>query len=432
MSRLIYFDHAATTPLHPRVLEAMLPYLGERFGNPSATYAPAREAQRAIEQARRSVADALDCRPTEVIFTSGGSESINAALKGVAFAQKMARVGDHVVTTAIEHHAVLHTCEYLEKFGLEVTYVPVDRHGLVNPDDIADAVNERTVLVSVMAANNEVGTIEPVAEIARALRERGRSLGRRIPLHTDAVQAAGTLDLDVEALGVDLLSLSAHKFGGPKGAGVLHLRRGTPFLPQQSGGGQERQRRAGTENVAGIVGTGLALRLSEESRDPNNRACLALSRRLAEGILPHIPESQLNGHPERRLANNVNVSFRGIKGEALLARLDELGIAASSGAACGSSSWEPSHVLLAMGIPMDMAVGSLRLTLGPSNSEEEVDYVLRLLPDLVRSLRDQAEPIRLGGRRRQASQATPNGSRGAPLSSTQGRRRPARLSRSHP
>jgi len=401
MSGLIYFDHAATTPLHPRVLEAMQPYLKERFGNPSGTYALAREAQRALDQARRSVADVLGCRSTEVVFTSGGSESINTALKGVAFAQKKARVGDHVVTTAVEHHAVLHTCEYLEKFGFEVTYVPVDRHGLVDTDEIIRAVNERTVLVSVMAANNEVGTIEPVAEIARALRERGRALGRRIPLHSDAVQAPGMLDLNVEVLGVDLLSLSAHKFYGPKGAGVLYLRRGTPFLPQQSGGGQERQRRAGTEDVAAIVGTGLALRLAEEGREANSRACRVLRDRLAEGILTRIPGSQLNGHPERRLANNVNVSFRGVEGEALLAHLDEVGIAASSGAACGSSTWEPSHVLIAMGLPLEMAVGSLRLTLGPSNTEAEVDYLLSVLPDLVRSLQEPA------GRRPPARRAGP-------------------------
>ncbi len=390
MSKLVYFDHAATTPLHPRVLEAMLPYLKERFGNPSGSYTLAREAQRALDQARRSVADVLGCRTTEVLFTSGGSESINAALKGVAFAQEKARVGNHVITTAVEHHAVLHTCEYLEKFGFEVTYLPVDRHGLVDPDEVVAAVNERTVLVSVMTANNEVGTIEPVAQIADALRERGRALGRRIPLHTDAVQAPGMLDLDVEALGVDVLSLSAHKFYGPKGAGVLYLRRGTPFLPQQSGGGQERQRRAGTEDVAGIVGAGVALRLAEEGREANSRACRVLRDRLSEGILARIPRSQLNGHPERRLANNVNVSIRGVEGEALLDRLNGAGIAASSGAACGSSTWEPSHVLIAMGLPLEMAVGSLRLTLGPSNTEEEVDYLLSVLPDLVRSLRESA------------------------------------------
>jgi len=390
MSRLVYFDHAATTPLHPRVLEAMLPYLKERFGNPSGSYTLAREAQRALDQARRSVADVLGCRSTEVVFTSGGSESINAALKGVAFAQEKARVGNHVITTAVEHHAVLHTCEYLEKFGFEVTYLPVDRHGLVDPDEVVAAVNERTALVSVMTANNEVGTIEPVAEIARALRERGRALGRRIPLHTDAVQAPGMLDLNVEALGVDVLSLSAHKFYGPKGAGVLYLRRGTPFLPQQSGGGQERQRRAGTEDVAGIVGTGVALRLAEEGREANSGACRVLRDRLSEGIVARIARSQLNGHPERRLANNVNVSIRGVEGEALLDRLDGAGIAASSGAACGSSTWEPSHVLIAMGLPLEMAVGSLRLTLGPSNTEEEVDHLLDVLPDLVRSLREPA------------------------------------------
>jgi cysteine desulfurase len=401
MSGLIYFDHAATTPLHPRVLETMLPYLRGRFGNPSGAYTLAREAQRALDQARRSVAEVLGCRSTEVVFTSGGSESINAALKGVAFAQKKAGVGDHVITTAVEHHAVLHTCEYLEQFGFEVTYLPVDRHGLADPDEVIGAVNERTVLVSVMAANNEVGTIEPVAEIARSLHERGRALARRIPFHSDAVQAAGMLDLNVDALGVDLLSLSAHKFYGPKGAGVLYVRRGTPFLPQQSGGGQERQRRAGTEDVAGIVGTGVALRLAEEGREANSRACRVLCDRLSEGILARIPGSQLNGHPERRLANNVNVGFRGVEGETLLARLDELGIAASSGAACGSSTWEPSHVLIAMGIPLETAVGSLRFTLGPSNTEEEVDHLLTVLPDLLRSLR---EP---GGRRPPARRSGP-------------------------
>lgn len=399
MKRLIYFDHAATTPLHPKVLEAMLPYLGERFGNPSGTYGLARESQRAVDRARRSVAEVLCCRPSEVIFTSGGSESVNAALKGVAFAQKKARVGDHVVTTAIEHHAVLHTCEYLEEFGFEVTYVPVDRHGLVDPDEVIEAVSDRTVLVSVMTANNEVGTIEPVAEIARALRERGRGLRRRIPLHTDAVQAPGLLDLDVDGLGVDLLSLSAHKFYGPKGAGVLYLRRGTPFLPQQAGGGQERQRRAGTENVAGIAATGIALRLAAETLGANNSTCRSLRDRLAQGIMSSIPGAHLNGHPERRLANNVNVSFCGVEGEALLARLDEEGIAASSGAACGSSTWEPSHVLMAMGLPMEMAVGSLRLTLGSTNTEAEVDHVLRVLPRAVSSLRKACEMERTAAAR---------------------------------
>ena len=394
MSKLIYFDHAATTPLRPAALEAMLPYLGQRFGNPSATYRLAREALASIDEARRTVAGVLACQPTEVVFTSGGSESINAALKGVAFAQKKARVGNHIVTSTVEHHAVLHTCEYLEKFGFDVAYVPVDRFGHVDPGEVAAAVNERTVLVSLMTANNEVGTIEPVAEAARAVRQRGRSLGRRVPFHTDAVQAPSALDLDVDVLGVDLLSLSAHKFGGPKGAGVLFLRRGTPFLPQQSGGGQERQRRAGTENVAAIAGLGLALRLAAGERDDAARACGSLRDCLIQGILARIPGSRLNGHPDRRLPNNVNISFPGVEGEALLAGLDAFGIAVSSGAACGSSSWEPSHVLLAMGVPPEAAVGSLRLTVGPTNTVEDVDRLLDVLPALVADLRARPAPAR--------------------------------------
>lgn len=397
MNKLVYFDHAATTPLRPAALEAVLPYLGERFGNPSANYRLAGEALAAIDEARRTVAEALACRPTEIIFTSGGSESINSALKGVAFAQKKARVGNHIVTSTVEHHAVLHTCEYLEKFGFDVTYVPVDRFGQVDPDEIGAAVQERTVLVSLMTANNEVGTIEPVAEAARAVRERAHSLGRRIPFHTDAVQAACGLDVSVDALGVDLLSLSAHKFGGPKGVGVLFLRRGTPFLPQQSGGGQERQRRAGTENVAGIVGLGVALRLAVQEKDEASRVCRGLRDRLIKGALARVPATRLNGHPERRLPNNVNLSFPGVEGETLLARLDDLNIAASSGAACGSSSWEPSHVLLAMGVPLDAAVGSLRLTVGPTNTVEEVDYLLEVLPPLVAGLRAKRPPPRRVG-----------------------------------
>jgi cysteine desulfurase len=254
MKEVIYLDNAATTALHPQAREAMSPYLGERFGNPSATYALARQAKSAVDKARRTVARLLGCRAPEVVFTSGGTESINAAIKGVSFAQQLARVGNHIVTSTIEHHAVLHSCQYLEKFGFDVTYLPVGRDGLVDPAEAARAVNERTVRVSVMSANNETGVIQPIAEIARVVRERAAQLRRHIPIHTDAVQAANALSLDVDELGVDLLSLSSHKFCGPRGTGVLYLRRGTPFLAQQSGGGQERQRRAGTENVAGIVG----------------------------------------------------------------------------------------------------------------------------------------------------------------------------------
>jgi cysteine desulfurase len=386
----IYLDYAATTPLHPQALEAMLPYLTGRFGNPSATYGLARQAQKAIDDARKAVAAVLGCRSSDIVFTSGGTESINTALKGVAFAQKKARAGNHIVTTEVEHHAVLHTCNYLEQYGFDVTYLPVDAYGRVEPDDVARAITERTVLVSVMQANNEVGTIEPIAAIASAVGERARALRKRIPLHTDAVQAPGTLPVRVDELGVDLLSLSGHKFGGPKGSGVLFLRRGTPFAPQLSGGGQERQRRAGTENVAGIVGIATALSIAEESREASVARVSKLRDRLIEALVTQIPDAKLNGHPTDRLANNVNVSFRGVRGDELVLALDKLGIAASAGAACGSSTWEPSHVLLAMGLSMSEAVGGLRLSLSGETTDEEVDAVLRVLPDAVRALRPLA------------------------------------------
>jgi cysteine desulfurase len=384
---LIYLDHAATTALHSKALEAMMPYLLERYGNPSATYSLARQASRAVDDARKAVALVLNARPSDLVFTSGGTESINTALKGVAFAQKKARAGNHVVTTSIEHHSVHHACNYLEQFGFDVTYVDVDADGLVSPDDVARAVNERTVLVSVMLANNEVGTVEPVTEIAAAVAERGRMLRRRIPFHTDAVQAPGSLELDVERLGVDLLSLSGHKFGGPKGTGVLYLRRGTPFVSQMAGGGQERQRRAGTENVAGIVGQAMALTLAEAGRAETVYEATKLRQRLIEGLLASVPDARLNGHHERRLPNNANISFRGVRGDDLVMALDKADIAASAGAACGSSTWEPSHVLLAMGLSMSEAVGSLRLTLGASNTAAEVDQVIGVLPAVVAGLR---------------------------------------------
>lgn len=390
--RQVYLDHAATTRLRPEALEAMLPYLGERFGNPSGPYAIARQAQRAVDDARRTVAGVLGCRPSEVVFTSGGTESINAAIKGVAFSQQLARIGDHIVTTTIEHHAVLHTCQYLEKFGFQVTYMPVDEYGLVKPQDVADALTPRTVLVSVMTANNEVGTLEPIAEIVQAVRAKAKTLNRRIPVHTDAVQAPGGLALDVGSLGVDLLSLSAHKFEGPKGAGVLYMRRPTPFLAQQAGGGQERQRRAGTEDVAGIVGTAVALRLADEEREANVRHCRRLRDRLIEGVMASIAGAHLTGHPELRLAKNAHFTFEDVDADQLLARLDAVGIAASSGSACTSSVWEPSHVLVAMGVPLSRAVGSLRLTVGLDNSDEEVDYVLSVLPGIVQELRREPLP----------------------------------------
>ncbi|MDZ4278832.1 MAG: cysteine desulfurase family protein [Dehalococcoidia bacterium] len=387
MSDAIYFDYAATTPIRPQVREAMLPYLSERFGNPSATYSLAREAGGAVDRARRAVANALGCRTTEVVFTSGGTESINSAIKGVALAQQLARVGNHIVTSAVEHHAVLHSCQYLEKFGFDVTYLPVNHDGLIDPEDAARAVREDTVLVSVMTANNEVGVIEPIAEIAQAVRERARQLRRQVPVHTDAVQAANALSLNVDELGVDLLSLSSHKFYGPKGSGALYLRRGTPFLPQQSGGGQERQRRAGTENVAAIVGTARALELAQAGRGSYAATCRLLCEWLLAGMQERIPDAQLNGHQERRLPNNVNVSFAGADARALLRLLDEAGIAASAGSACNEETLEPSHVLLAMDVPLQRAVGTLRFTVSPETTEADIDRLLDVLPGVVEQAR---------------------------------------------
>jgi len=381
--RLIYLDNAATTPLHPGALEAMLPYMTSDFGNPSATYGLAKRASDGIQRSRRAVASVLGVRPTEIIFTAGGTESINTAVKGVAFQQNLARAGNHIVTSTIEHHAVLHACQYLERFGFDVTYVGVDRYGMVDPADVARAVNERTVLVTVMTANNEVGTIEPIAEIAAAVRERARALGKRIPFHTDAVQAPNTLALDALVRDVDLLSLAAHKFRGPKGMGILYLRRGVPFLAQQNGGGQERQRRAGTENVPGIVGTAEALRLTRDALTDDAGRVATLSMRLRAGIDARIPGARLNGHPEQRLANNVSYAFDGTDAQELLRDLDAAGIACSAGAACGATTVEPSHVLLAMGVPLEQAAATLRLSLGHDTTVEDIDDVIDRLPAIV-------------------------------------------------
>jgi len=383
MKRTIYFDHAATTPLHPKALEAMLPYLSDRFGNPSGAYALGRQGARAVDEARRTVAEVLGCRPREVVFSGAGTESINLAIKGVAFAQKLAGLGNHIVTSGAEHHAVLHSCDYLGRFGFETTYVPVDRFGMVSPQAVAEALTDRTVLVSVMLANNEVGTINPVTDVAAAVRERGKKLRRRIPVHTDAVQAANALALSVQALGVDLLSLSSHKFYGPKGAGVLYIRGGTPLLPLQSGGGQERQHRAGTENVAAIVGTAVALRLAQEGRAEYSRLSRRLRERIVEGVLAAVPAGTLNGHPQERLPNNAHFNFEGAESDDMLAALDRRGIAASAGSACTSATWEPSHVLAAMGVPLARAVAALRLTVGPDNTDDEVDHLLSALPEVV-------------------------------------------------
>jgi cysteine desulfurase len=379
-AKSIYMDHAATTAVDPRVVEAMLPYFTEKYGNASSVHAFGREAQQAMENARKTVADILGAGPEEVIFTSCGTESDNLAIRGVAFAQQ--KKGNHIITSPVEHHAVGHTCEQLQRrFGFEVTYVPVDKHARVDPDVVGRAITDRTVLITIMYANNEVGTIQPVAEIGRLARAKG------IPFHTDAVQAGGTLDLNVNTLNLDLVSLSAHKFYGPKGVGILYHRRGTPLLPMQTGGGHERGRRAGTENIPYIVGLATALELAHQNRASNNARITGLRDRLITGVLSSIPDSYLTGHPTARLPNSASFVFHGIEGEAILLSLDLMGVAASSGSACTSGGTEPSHVLTSMGLPIDICHGSLRLTLGNENTQQDVDYVLSVLPDIVRKLR---------------------------------------------
>ena len=374
----IYLDNAATTAVRPEVLEKMLPYFTECFGNASSIHGSGRDARRALEESRRKVAAALNCKPQEVYFTSGGSESDNWALKGVAFANR--KKGDHIITSAIEHHAVLHTCEWLEKQGFSVTYVPVDSDGRVDPEDVERAITDRTVLVSVMAANNEIGTIQPIREIAAVAR------AHHVYFHTDAVQAVGAIPMDVQEIGCDLLSLSAHKFHGPKGVGVLYIRQGTRIDNLLHGGAQERGKRATTENLPGIVGLAEAITLATQSLAETSARVSALRDRLIDGLL-RIPYTRLNGPREGRLPNNCNISVRFVEGEALLLRLDLAGIAASSGSACTSGSLDPSHVLLAIGLPHEIAHGSLRLSLSDATTQEEVDEVLRVLPGIVENLR---------------------------------------------
>jgi len=381
-NQIVYLDHAATTAVDQRVVEAMLPYWTEYYGNASSIYSVGRDARKAMEESRRQVANILGCQPKELIFTSCGTESDNLALRGVALARRAQKKSNHIITSAVEHHAILHTCEQLEKrFGFEVTYLPVDEYGRVSPDDVAAAIRDDTALISVMAANNEVGTIQPIADIGRVARQY------RIPFHTDAVQAGGTLDLNVDNLHVDLLSLSAHKFYGPKGIGLLYVRKGTPLLPTQTGGGHEGSRRAGTENVAYIVGLAKALTLAYEHAPSENARLIGLRDRLIDEITSEIPEVQLSGHPTERLPNSASFLIRYIEGESILLNLDLLGICASSGSACTSGSLDPSHVLTAMGVPHDVAHGSLRLTLGRENTDEDVDYVMRVLPGIVEKLR---------------------------------------------
>jgi cysteine desulfurase len=378
-SRLIYMDHSATTPTHPDVVAAMFPYFTERFGNPSSLYTLAATSRRAVGEARGRVARALGASPSEVFFTAGGTESDNWAIKGIALANR--HRGTHIITTAIEHHAVLHTCHYLETQGFSVTYLPVDRYGMVDPEDVRGAITEETVLISVMTANNEVGTIQPIEEIGRIAHDA------EVYFHTDAVQAIGFVPIDVDAMHIDLLSLSAHKFSGPKGIGALSIRDGVNIDTFIHGGAQESARRAGTENLPGIVGLGTAIERATSDIAGHIRKISDMRDRLLAGILADIPDTHINGHPVLRLPGNVNVSFAGIDGEALLMLLDAEGICCSTGSACSSGSELPSHVLMACGVDPALARASIRFSLGDMTTEEDVDTVLSVLPEAVGRLR---------------------------------------------
>ena len=376
--RRIYLDNAATTAVSPEVLEAMLPYFTGVYGNASSIHGFGREAKRAIETARRQVMKALNiAAPQEIYFTAGGTESDNWAIKSAA----LAHPGGHIITTAIEHHAVLHTCQWLEKRGYRVTYLPVDEYGRVSAAQVEKALQDDTILVSVMAANNEVGTIQPIAEIGALCRARG------VVFHTDAVQAVGALPIDVQAMSIDMLSLSGHKLHGPKGAGVLYVRKGVKIENLLHGGAQERGFRAGTENVPAIVGLGKAIEIAQANLADNAARMTALRQRLIDGLMARVPGTRLNGHPTERLPGNANLSFDKVEGEALLLRLDLVGVAGSSGSACTSGTLDPSHVLLALGLSQAQANGALRLTVGTDTTEEEIDQVLEILPPIVADLR---------------------------------------------
>ena len=389
----IYMDNAATTRVTEPVVQAMLPYLTDVFGNPSSVHGFGRDARRALDNAREQVAAALGAKANEIYFTGCGTESDNWAIRGAAYARK--EKGNHIITSAIEHHAVLHTCQWLEKRGFEVTYLPVDEFGRVSVSDVEKAITDKTILISIMAANNEIGTLQPIAEIGKIAKEK------KILFHTDAVQAVGAIPIDVNELNVDMLSMSAHKFHGPKGIGALYIRKGVRVDGFMHGGAQERGQRAGTENLPGIVGMGKAIELATANLAENAARETRLRDRLIDGIMAAIPDIRLNGHRTERLPNNVNISFRYVEGEALLLRLDLAGIAGSSGSACTSGSLDPSHVLLAIGLPHEIAHGSLRLSLGTETTDEEVDYVLEKLPEIVSILRAMsplnAETSTLGG-----------------------------------
>lgn len=382
MNKTVYMDYAATTYTKPEVLEDMIPYFTEFYGNPSSIYSISRETKKAIDKARNRISKAINADPAEIYFTGGGSEADNWAIKGIALANK--NKGNHIITTKIEHHAVLHTCEYLEKQGFEVTYLDVDEEGSIRLEELKNAIKPSTILVTIMTANNEIGTVQPIKEIGAICKER------KVFFHTDAVQAIGHIDMDVKNMDIDALSLSGHKIYGPKGVGVLYLRKGIKIHNLVHGGAQERNRRAGTENVAGIVGLGKAIELAMENLTEEKERLTYLRDKLIKGLL-EIPYSKLNGSVgDRRLPGNVNISFEFIEGESVLLMLDAKGICASSGSACTSGSLDPSHVLLSIGLPHEVAHGSLRLTMGAKTTEEEVDYVIETVPAIVQRLRDMS------------------------------------------
>ncbi|MGQ9464736.1 MAG: cysteine desulfurase NifS [bacterium] len=379
ITKRIYLDYAATTPLHPDVFEVMKPYFLEKFGNPSSIHSYGIEAREAIEKARTTIANTLGANSDEIIFTSGGTESDNMAIKGVAYA--MAHKGDHLITSKIEHHAVLEPLIFLQKQGYKVTFLPVDKYGIVDPDDVKKAITDKTILVSIMHANNEIGTIEPIPEIAQVCRERG------VYFHTDAVQSFGAINTNVNELGVDLLSISAHKFYGPKGVGALYIRKGTRIDPLLHGGAQEMGKRASTHNVPGIVGMAYAAELAMKEMVARVEHSRKLRDRLTQFLKSNVDDLIFNGHPEKRLPNNCHIIVKYIEGEALLVRLDQIGIDVATGSACSSGSLEPSHVLIAIGIPIEDARGSIRITTGRLTSEEDIDYFCAQFPEIVKELR---------------------------------------------
>jgi cysteine desulfurase len=382
MGKFIYMDNSATTPVKDEVLTEMLPYFTEKYGNPSSIYSLGSKSKNAVEISREKIAKVLGANSKEIFFTAGGSESDNWALKGVAFANR--NKGNHIITSKIEHHGILHTCEYLEKLGFKVTYLDVDEYGVVDLNQLKESITDETILISIMFANNEIGTIQPIREIGKIAKEKG------IYFHTDAVQAIGHIEIDVDELNIDMLSMSAHKFYGPKGIGALYIRQGVKIDPLISGGGQERNRRAGTENVPGIVGMGKAIELAYKNLDEHNNRLINLRQRLIKKVFEKIDYVRLNGHPTNRLPGNVNLCFEFIEGESLLLSLDMEGIAGSSGSACTSGTLDPSHVLLAIGLPHEIAHGSLRLSLGDFNTEDEVDYVVEKLVEIVARLRSMS------------------------------------------